>query len=182
METNGATIFLEKTKDQFIIDSNKIHSNKYDYSKIEYIGLYSKVEIICSIHGSFLQKPAHHLRGCGCGCGCQICSESIGEKLIVKVFTIYNIEFERQKRFDDCRGNRFPLAFDFFLPKYNVLIEFNGQCYYKNIYGQKSLDDTKKRDSIKNIWVRQKGIKLLRIPYWRRSEIEMLILEFIKSP
>lgn len=43
-----------------------IHSSKYDYSKVEYLNAKTKVEIICPIHGSFLQTPDSHLRGKGC--------------------------------------------------------------------------------------------------------------------
>jgi hypothetical protein len=46
------------------------HNNKYDYSIVNYINSYTKVIIICPIHGSFLQIPNNHLRGSGCiDCG-----------------------------------------------------------------------------------------------------------------
>jgi very-short-patch-repair endonuclease len=55
-----------KSREQFIIDSNKIHGNKYDYSLTEYINNESKVKIICVKHGIFEQKPTNHLSGNGC--------------------------------------------------------------------------------------------------------------------
>ena len=51
-------IFLERAKE--------LHGDKYDYSKVIYIGSKDKVEIICPIHGSFHQKPNSHLMGEGC--------------------------------------------------------------------------------------------------------------------
>jgi hypothetical protein len=39
---------------------------KYDYSKVKYVNIYSKVIIICPIHGEFKQTPDIHLRGGGC--------------------------------------------------------------------------------------------------------------------
>ena len=51
-------IFIEKCK--------KLHGDKYDYSKVNYINNYTKVCIICPKHGEFWQIPSDHLRGCGC--------------------------------------------------------------------------------------------------------------------
>jgi hypothetical protein len=48
----------------------KIHKNKYDYSKSKYKNFYTKLKIICPIHGSFWQNPSEHLHGNGCSkCG-----------------------------------------------------------------------------------------------------------------
>lgn len=53
------------TKD-FIDKANIIHNSKYDYSKVEYINNYTKVLIICPIHGEFWQRPSNHLNNHGC--------------------------------------------------------------------------------------------------------------------
>lgn len=59
-----------KTVDKFIFDAIKVHGNKYDYSKVEYIDAHTKVCIICSEHGEFWQTPGNHLNGQGCSkCG-----------------------------------------------------------------------------------------------------------------
>ena len=55
-----------KGKEDFIKDAIKIHGNKYDYSKVNYVNNKTKVCIICSEHGEFLQTPNSHLRGAGC--------------------------------------------------------------------------------------------------------------------
>ena len=54
------------TKENFIERAIITHDNKYDYSKVEYIDIRTKVCIICPIHGEFWQTPANHLRGRGC--------------------------------------------------------------------------------------------------------------------
>ena len=46
---------------EFISKAKEIHSNKYDYSKVNYINNRTKVCIICPIHGEFWQKPSHHI-------------------------------------------------------------------------------------------------------------------------
>jgi hypothetical protein len=50
----------------FIEKSNKIHENKYDYSKVNYINTNKKVIIICSKHGEFEQTPNAHIQKQGC--------------------------------------------------------------------------------------------------------------------
>lgn len=54
------------TTEEFIKKARKVHGDKYDYSKVEY--LYNKTEvcIICREHGEFWQKPKNHLGGYGC--------------------------------------------------------------------------------------------------------------------
>ncbi|WP_052318738.1 GIY-YIG nuclease family protein [Escherichia coli] len=65
---------LAKTTEQFIAEARKVHGDKYDYSKVEYVNMRTEVCIICPIHGEFTQRPENHLRGNrGKGCGCPIC-------------------------------------------------------------------------------------------------------------
>ena len=51
---------------KFIEKAKKVHGEKYDYSKVNYINTQTKVCIICPKHGEFYQKPSDHLRKCGC--------------------------------------------------------------------------------------------------------------------
>ena len=56
-----------KTTNEFIEQARKVHGNKYDYSKVEYINARTKVRIICPIHGEFKQFPNQHIyleQGC----------------------------------------------------------------------------------------------------------------------
>lgn len=50
----------------FINQASKIHNNKYDYSKFNYVNSSTKGTIICPIHGEFKQTPSNHLSGKGC--------------------------------------------------------------------------------------------------------------------
>ena len=52
--------------DEFVRQANIFHNHKYDYSKVEYKNGYTKVEIICPIHGAFWQRPHGHLQTRGC--------------------------------------------------------------------------------------------------------------------
>ena len=55
-----------KTTEQFIADARKVHGDKYDYSKVEYINNKVEVCIICPKHGEFFQRPDRHLTSDGC--------------------------------------------------------------------------------------------------------------------
>ena len=62
----------KKTLEEFILDAKKVHGNKYDYSKVEYINSRTKVCIICPEHGEFWQTPRNHIN---CGDECPYCAK-----------------------------------------------------------------------------------------------------------
>jgi len=154
---------IKKTTEQFIIDAIKIHDTKYDYSLVEYKNSSTKIKIICKKHGIFEQSPYSHLDNHGC----PICTESKGEEKIKKFLIKNNIDFIQQKIFNEC-FNKLPLRFDFYLPKYNICIEFDGEQHFKPIEkwgGEKMLNDTQKRDQIKNEYCLLNNITIYRIKY-----------------
>ena len=56
--------------EELIFKFKKVHGNNFDYSKVVFESLTSKVIIICPNHGEFAQQPRLHLRGSN---GCKIC-------------------------------------------------------------------------------------------------------------
>lgn len=70
------------------------------------------------------------------------------------------------------------LFFDFFLPDYNAVIEFDGYHHYKPIYGEDKLAQQKYKDRRKDKYCLKRGIKLLRIPYWQGGIVEEIISKF----
>ena len=107
---------------------------------------------------------------------CEKCrkSSSIGERQIQMILDRYNIEYEKQKWYPDCVDQR-PLPFDFYLPKYNTIIEFDGQQHYEPMYGEGHPFITQKHDKIKNEYCEKNNIKLIRIPYWEGNNMETII-------
>ena len=53
-------------QDMFIARAKKVHGDKYDYSKVDYHDMHSKVLVICPRHGEFYQRAQSHLLGSGC--------------------------------------------------------------------------------------------------------------------
>lgn len=152
-----------KIKD-FIERSNNIHNNKYDYSTVKYINSMSKIKIICPSHGEFSQTPHNHLIQKN---GCPICKESKGERKISTLLKKYNIEYEREYIFDNCKNiNKLP--FDFYLPDHNICKEYDGKQHYEpNEFfgGEIKLLELQKRDKIKNDYCKENNINLVRIRY-----------------
>jgi len=54
------------TNEEFIQKIKEIHGDTYDYSKVQYTGIYNKIIIICKKHGEIKQNANTHLRGNGC--------------------------------------------------------------------------------------------------------------------
>jgi len=154
---------ITKTENIFIEESNLIHNNKYDYSLVDYKNAYTKVKIICPIHGEFLQTPQSHLNGSGC----PICKSSKGEKIIKEFLENNNIEFETQKKFKDCKNEK-SLKFDFYLLDYNTCIEFDGKQHFESVEhfgGIKAFHKQQLRDKIKTEFCKNNNINLIRIKY-----------------
>lgn len=60
-------VMAEKlTTELFIERARKVHGDRYDYSKVEYVNAITKVCVVCKIHGEFWQRPNDHLNGGGC--------------------------------------------------------------------------------------------------------------------
>lgn len=67
LDKHGKGINIIKAKtDKFIENATLVHNGRYDYSNAVFIRNDEKVEIICKVHGSFMQTPHNHLRGAGC--------------------------------------------------------------------------------------------------------------------
>lgn len=148
----------------FIQKANSIHNNKYDYSMVKYVNSSVKINILCIKHGIFSQKLNDHLYGNGC----PICRESIGEKEIRNYLLKNEIKFISQHRFKDCKYKN-TLPFDFYLPDYNLCIEYNGIQHYeyrKFFHRTKNaLSVQQLKDNIKKQYCDVNGISLLIIKY-----------------
>ncbi len=116
--------------------------------------------------------------------GCPLCkSKSKGELKIVEFLLNNNIKFTREKRFDDCK-NVLTLPFDFYLPDYNILIEYQGRQHYEvtNSYfgGVGSLEKRKHNDKIKREYALNNKYYYLEIPYWDYKYIDKTLIDFFK--
>ena len=155
---------MTKSFDQFVVEANKIHDNKYQYIEATYQKALVHTEIICPLHGSFWQSPDNHLHGKGC----KSCNESQGEKAIRRILVLNEIEFFEQWTDHDCIKIK-PLKFDFYLPSFDIIIEFDGQQHFRPtgfFGGKKAFRKLKEYDQFKDSWAKKHQIRLLRIAYF----------------
>jgi len=168
---------FKKDSKEFVEKSTRIHNFKYDYSKVFYTNNRSPVTIICPKHGEFKQIPKEHQKGRGC----KFCKSSLGESRIESLLLDLGVEFEREKKFEDCVGKKKKLPFDFFLPGYNICVEFDGKLHFENVFGEKTLEDCRRNDEIKESFCSESQIRLVRISYLTESRDVLELIKLIIS-
>ncbi|HCW2676195.1 hypothetical protein VXC74_13810 [Clostridioides difficile] len=120
------------------------------------------------------------------GSRCPICSESKGEKRIRNYFNNKSIEYHMQQEFDGLfgLGDR-NLSYDFYLPNYKLLIEYQGEFHDGTITGSYkeyfNLEKQQEHDRRKREYAKNNGYKLLEIWYWDFDNIEEILDKEIGS-
>lgn len=109
------------------------------------------------------------------GTGCPKCRSSRGERSIANWLSDNGISYEHQKKFAGCRDKN-ELPFDFYLPDYNAVIEYDGYQHFEPVEffgGIKGFNTRVKHDDIKTTYCHEHGIELLRIPYYKDINTEL---------
>jgi len=170
-----STRSLKYTTDEYCTLLEKVHNQFYDYSEVNFTGVKNKIKIGCPHHGFFYQIADDHK----CGNGCPDCSGSKGEKKIIHFLKEHKIDYIFQKSFNTLKYVK-ALRYDFYLPKYNILIEFDGIQHFEKVNFSGTftneqmilnLIEIEKKDKIKNNYATSNNIKLVRIKY---TEIELI--------
>lgn len=167
--------FLDRNKsntDEFIEKARVIHGDRYDYSRVEYVGNKTKVELICIKHGSFWVKPNAHLTGPS---GCIKCKESKGESRIRVFLEKHGIEY-----FKEFKLESYKYRYDYYIPKYRLLIEHQGHQHFIPVElfgGVNQYLERVKNDEIKRTLAKQHGYYLLETNYRliERNGIEIVL-------
>lgn len=146
----------------------------------EYTGVKNKVKVRHNSCGNeYLVYPFMFYRGRRC----PKCNYSRGEKLVESVLKSLNIDFESQKKFEGLKNINL-LSYDFYLPEYNVLIEYQGQQHYEPVElfgGEDYFLKQQKNDKIKKEFSKSNNIYLLEIPYTKytfdsvKEEVEIML-------
>ena len=130
-----------------------------------------KCQCACEKH-SIIEASGSDLRsGKKTSCGCE--GKSKGEDKIANILQEHNILFIKEKKFKECKVIK-ELPFDFFLPEYNCLIEYDGFQHHQPYGWDIDKEEFKKRqeyDAIKNIFCLKNSIILIRIPYFHYQDL-----------
>lgn len=174
-------VACRNTQEDFLRRAKEIHGDRYGYEKAIYQTLETSVTITCPEHGDFSQTPMSHLQGKGC----PHCHRSKGEVRVANFLNRNNIQFEIQKKIENLNlfGGRKYFLLDFYLPKYNTVIEYNGEQHYKPVQwfgGLENYDLQKMRDESLRQYCNENKIKLIEIPYTEFDNIEEILSKELK--
>lgn len=161
------------THEEFLKRANTKHSNKgYIYPE-KYVSKRKPIKIICPKHGPFMQRAQCHMDGNGC----PSCNTPKGEVALRMFLEDANIDFIPQKSFDGCVYKKV-LPFDFYLPKYNLCIEYQGEQHFKPVKffgGEKAFIGRQLKDTIKKDFCAKNGIGYLSIPYTEFKNVKQIL-------
>jgi hypothetical protein len=168
-----------KSHEQFI---NEMKSVNPDIQVIgEYDGAKSRIDVRCAKCGHKWSPTASSLTS---GFGCPNCASSRGERRINDFLTNQNIAFIYQKSFSALRGvGGGLLSYDFYLTKYNLLIEYQGEFHDGTARQQTEIDFLRQQehDRRKKIYAKNHNICLLEIWYWDYDNIEHILHETLNN-
>lgn len=108
--------------------------------------------------------------------GCPKCYQfkSRGEQQILLFLEKNNIKYIPQKTFAPLNKSKY--RFDFFLPDFNLAIEYQGEQHYRNNnFFKESLTAIQNRDNIKRQYCKDNNIDLLEIKYIDLNNISFIL-------
>ena len=178
---------MRQSPETFIKRAQDKWKNKYDYSLVQYTNMGTPVKMLCSDpkhrqkqkeetgHEWFEQTPNNHLKGWeGCPQHKAIPSISNGERNIINALKELGYDeggdFETEYKILELVGEdgKTVLKVDFYLPALKTMIEFDGEYHFRKGGHEDSENKLRKQiayDKMKNKYCKERGIKLIRIPY-----------------
>lgn len=140
----------------------------------------------CCEYGNVFQTTMRMIRDKNVWCSCKSCRptrRSNAEDLIADYLSKRRIRFETEKRFPDLRSDcGQPLSFDFYLPDYGIVIEYDGKQHFVGIeyFGG---DDVQRRitvnDDVKNEYIKKSGMNIIRIAYKQQQNIVDILNSYL---
>ena len=158
--TCGQDTKIEKmtsNKKEFVEKAIKVHGDKYDYSKVDYVKSNKKVEIICKKHGSFWMTPSNHVMGQNC----PQCTQTNIENEIDALLTENEIKYQGQWHYDEMNRRK---RNDFYIPSCRIVIECQGGQHFKPIEyfgGEEGFKERLSSDIDKYNFCQRNGITML---------------------
>lgn len=140
---------------------------KYSYKNVIYVDDNLPICIHCKKHGDFYMSP-YKLISERAGCPKCYNYQSEGEKKVRQILEEYGITFEQERNFPYLEY-KMPLYFDFFIPDYNIAIEYQGPQHFKPIDffgGKEAFREQQNRDNIKREWCKLNGVELIEVKFY----------------
>ena len=155
---------------------NYIYLNKSDTTKKGH------VDIICPSHGNFSQWSKNHFVRGDC---CPLCNASTGETKIYQYFNANEIKFDFKYKAHKLMKLDY-LRFDFYLPEFDIYIQYNGEHHHKTVQWANSLtpqdlDDNLRQeqlhDEMKFEYCKKNNLNYIVLNYWQLDNLEVALEE-----
>lgn len=156
----------------------------------EYKNSQSYMRYKCPKHANIEQKISYGNFQSGARCRYCASQNSVGEMKIRNFLEKNNIAFESQKKFHDLKNPKtgYFLSYDFFLPQYNILIEYQGGYHDGKVHDrnprrqtEEQLNNQKFRDELKRIYAKKNNYNLIEIWYYDEKIIEEILCKNLKE-
>lgn len=143
-----------------------------EFKVIKYKNITSSMTIQHKCGYIFSCLPTNFLKSANCPkCHSR---RSAGEKRIANWLEKNKFDFEEQKQFKDLGAKKY----DFFLPQFNLLIEYQGEQHVRPIEhfgGQEKFEMQRANDLLKKQYALQHGYQFLEIFYYDYNNIENIL-------
>lgn len=162
-----------KSLKQFLQDLSQVNNDIVYLSG--YVKASEKLHVKCKICGYDWWSVGTSLTS---GCGCPICNMSHGERQIRGYLCSHEYTYVPQKTFDGLVGvGGGNLSYDFYLPHYNLLIEYQGEFHDGTAKMQTEIDFLRQQehDKRKRQYAQKHNIGLLEIWYYEYDNIENIL-------
>lgn len=141
----------------------------------KYTSYKDEIELKCSCGNIFKYSSLANLRR-RLTRGCPSCNQSRYSRIVEEWLIKNKLKYETEYKYDDLKGNKNNLKFDFSCHHFNVLIEVDGELhFFDKMKNEIEFNKQNKYDKLKNDYCINNNIKLIRIPYWDFNNEEYVI-------
>lgn len=128
------------------------------------------VDIICPSHGNFSQWSNNHFYRGDC---CPLCNASIGETKIYQYFYNNDMKFIFKYKAHKLMKLDY-LRFDFYLPEFDIYIQYNGEHHYETVKWANSITDEQLEDNLKQEQLHDQ----MKFEYCEKNSLNYIILKY----
>lgn len=172
---------IKKTHKEFVDEVYELVGDEYAVLGT-YVNMFTKIDMKHNACGHEYQvRPCdfkHRMTRC------PKCKTSKGEQEISKVLDKYKIQYDTQQIYDGLvSDNNRHLSYDFYLPQYNLLIEYQGQQHEYAVDwfgGEEKFIRQQEFDRQKRDYAKSHNINLLEIWYYDFDNIENILTKELK--
>ena len=172
-----------KTHEEFVNELTGINNDIEVLGK--YINNHTKVKCRCKLCKCVWYAIPNDMI-CKGHTGCPNCNMSKGERKIKEYLQMNHINYIPQKKYDGLFGvGNGLLSYDFYLPTYNLLVEYQGEFHDGSIktgfQTPKKFAKQQEHDKRKREYAINNNIELLEIWYWDYDNIEKILNEKLNN-